>query len=366
MCNQEFSFVDNLLKETNLGFADRNWWRELERQVKSKDLNSIAFKISIFNRILAMVIQNIKAGVRNWSLMDSKYFGEYSKVIEACLAQIDKLNDFLADADDMFKIEYFGVPPLNYDKDLNVYAKVNQYYRDYLRNVTRKLNPDLDEYLIRELVDETVVLITKRYGMSSTHHPGINSKLVLYTLIKLVEKSIKLRKIKWIYLLDPVKNSINDLLKRVDIKSVLNEANTKGQFNIKDKLFESDQAYKNLIGYQMQTKRAVKKRNIKMEVKRKESIDFIIDEPNERTVTSIVKRSLFKSISVDGSYGSQMHKRSKQNDVKVEEPHKTLKFTCKDINYDLYNVDDIDSVSSTNSDGFTNDLDNVLQDTRYV
>lgn len=356
MWNQEFSFVDNILKQTELSFNDRNPWRELERHVKSKDLSSVDFKIGIFNKILAMIIQNVKSGIMNWSLMDPKYFGNYSKVIKACLAQVDKLNDFLADAEDMLKIEYFGVPPANYEKDLNVYKKVNEYYRDYLRRVTRSLNPNLDEYLVRELVDETVVFITKKYGLSSKHQLGINSKLVLYTLIKLVEKSIKFRKIKCIYLLDPVKNGIKDLLNRVEIKNVLKDTNTNGLFSIKTKLFKSDEKYAGITGYQMQTKRAVKKRDKKLKSKRKESIDFILDEPIRKSLKNI-----------PSSNDTKMHKRFKnEEDFKLEESLKTVKFTCKDTDYEMINVDDVSSISSTNSNGYSNDLDSVLQDIRYI
>lgn len=356
MWNQEFSFVDNILKQTELSFSDRNPWRELERHIKSKDLSSVDFKIGIFNKILTMIIQNAKSGIMNWSLMDPKYFGNYSNVIKACLSQIDKLNDFLADAETILKIEYFGVPPVNYEKDLNVYKKVNEYYRDYLRRVTRSLNPNLDEYLVRELVDETIVQITKKYGLSPNHELGINSKLVLYTLIKLVEKSIKFRKIKWIYLLDPVKNGLNDLLKRVEIKSVLKDTNTNGQFSIKNKLSEDDDTYTGINGYQIQTKRAVKKRVKKLKSKRKESIDFILDEP--------IRKS-HKNLS--SNQDTKLHKRFKiEEDSKHEDLQSTLKFTCKDIDYEMINVDDVSSISSTNSNGCSNELDSVLQDIRYI
>ena len=65
MCNQEFNFVDNILEQTELSFAERSPWRDLERHIKSKDLSSVDFKISIFNQILVMIIQNLKSGIMN-------------------------------------------------------------------------------------------------------------------------------------------------------------------------------------------------------------------------------------------------------------------------------------------------------------
>jgi hypothetical protein len=130
----------------------------------------------------------------NCSLFDPKYFGDYGHVINKSHDEFDTLNQLLKDWSTLFKIPYFGIPPDEIDNKTDV--QLSSHYIRYLRKVALKMNPEMSKHLIRELVAETIETISTHYHADIKERREINSKLAFYTLVKLVEKSLKFRKIK--------------------------------------------------------------------------------------------------------------------------------------------------------------------------
>ena len=55
---------------------------KFETLLKSDDLKDIDYKIATLNRILIMIMDNLKQSVKLCSLMDPKYYGEFIPVIK--------------------------------------------------------------------------------------------------------------------------------------------------------------------------------------------------------------------------------------------------------------------------------------------
>lgn len=157
-------------------------------------LCTLDYKIGCLNGILKLIREHIAQGIMNCSLFDSKYFGDYSQVIDKCHDEFDRLNQLLKDWTTLFKIPYFGSPPCNTDCKTDI--QLSSHYVEYFRKVAQKMNPEMSVHLVRELVAETIETISKHYHASKRERREINSKLAFFTLVKLVEKSLKFRKIK--------------------------------------------------------------------------------------------------------------------------------------------------------------------------
>lgn len=232
--NEDFSIVEELNAIQHLSQPELQHWRTLEQHLKSKELSTINYKIGAVNQVLKLILDDVKEGIKNWSLMDPKYFGHYGDVIKKWQKQIDKVNEFLRSSPKITKIPYFGWPPKHAASNHKLEQAVSEYYKEYLFKVGAVLNPNLDEYLVRELVQETVTLIGKRYSCSPEENKEINSKLGFYTIVKLVEKSLRFRKIKCMYNLYPLANNLETVLQKFWVQKVLDRAKTKGMFSIEE------------------------------------------------------------------------------------------------------------------------------------
>ena len=103
-----------MLKEMkSLGFTpnDTQDWRNLERHIKSNDLDSLDYKIAILNKIISLTLENLREGIKQCSLMNPKYFHVHKDDIEECYSNIDELNNLLNKFDKTCHLEYFGSPP---------------------------------------------------------------------------------------------------------------------------------------------------------------------------------------------------------------------------------------------------------------
>lgn len=198
LCDPDFSIVEELEDENKgeLTYDQIYFWNKLEKHIKERHLNSLDYKIGLLNEIIKMIIADIKKGIATCGMIDPKYFGKYANQLVKCVADIDALNDLLDDSSNLFKIPYFGRPNASYTENAEEDKLISEYHRDYLYKVAQKLNPSMDEHLTKQLVVDIVKIICQHYNPLSINEPGINSKLVFYCLVKLLEKSLRFRKIK--------------------------------------------------------------------------------------------------------------------------------------------------------------------------
>ena len=241
-----------------------------------------------------------------------------------------------------YDIAYFGSAPDAYEQNPYSYTQVCKYYENYLHKLTRTLNPEFKESSVRNMVYEVVSLIIKNYIPPKVKIAGINSKLAFYTVIKLVEKSMILKKMKLIYLKDSGDN-LPQLIKEFDVNNIIAQAENNGLYDITPLILSEDLKWKYMIGYTDLTLRPQRKREIKVKAKNDDFVDALKDKLRKkyRKEEEEIKEVMEQKVSFP--------KR-----VKVEDE------------YEDANIDDVNSYSSDESHALTEGLNDVIMETRYL
>lgn len=128
---------------SELKFVDLISFRKLQSMLRSEKLESIDYKISTLNRILELMSENFKEGVKYCSLMDPKYYGSHRPIVKHCLNQIPLINKLLTETK-IFKIGYFGKVPSGTSLNSNSKHLISKYYNNYFKNLAQLIDGGLE------------------------------------------------------------------------------------------------------------------------------------------------------------------------------------------------------------------------------
>ena len=220
---EDYSLAKEL--EENKQNIDFESLYKLEQLLKSEELKDIDYKIATLNRILEIINRNLKEGVKLCSLMDGKYYWNFSNVIKRWNAHIPCVNE-LIQKKELFDIKYFGKSPPNSSMTISNSKLINRYYKKYFKKLANQL---IDFTEPTQWLDEIQIKVSNYWQQITKNEQSVP----FFIITRLVEAVIKNKNISWIF--QQQDSSFENLAKLVtefDPSLVIKTAESKGMFDV--------------------------------------------------------------------------------------------------------------------------------------
>ena len=198
---------------------------KLEKLLKSNELKDIDYKIATLNRILQIIVKNLKEGIKLCSLMDAKYYWNFSNVIKKWVAHIPLVNE-LIQKKSLFDIKYFGKAPPDSTMTISNNKLVTRYYNNYFKKLANEL---IDFIEPSQFLQDIQIKVSNHWNSISENEQSVP----FFIVTRLIEAVMKNKGIFCIYFQqDSGIENLSKLIKEFDPSLVMNNAKINGMFDL--------------------------------------------------------------------------------------------------------------------------------------